>query len=254
MEKKNLDRKGALNYTSIILYIIALILGVLTFVLDSTDVGAEGWGKFMEELNEIQDLIRNLDNNWLILLAIFCVYMLKNFIPIPFPFIFMMVGAIYGKNWAVIINVCGYTLLLLTKYFWGRKMGGGTAVKQLKKYDNVREMMYRPGKVKFGVLIFARLCPSIPVSIVSKIYGGMKYPIIPFLFASIVGFFPKIWTYSRVLGQYVNQPFTWKFMGPIVGLLVLSGTAALVANTILNKKHKKSEDKEKETENEFQEN
>ena len=253
MEKKNLDRKGALNYTTVILYAVALILSAVTFVLDSTDVGAEGWGKFMEELVNVQDYIRNLDNNWLILLAIFLVYILKNFIPIPFPFIFMMVGALYGKDWSVVINVCGYTTLLVTKYLWGRKMGGGTAVKKLKKYDNVREMMYKPGPIKLGVLVFARLCPSIPVSIVSKIYGGMKYPIVPFLLASIVGFFPKIWTYSRVLGQEVNQPFTWKFMGPIVGLLIISGTAALIANTILNKKEDKKDERSTE-ENELPEN
>ncbi len=253
MEKKNLDRKGALNYTTVILYAIALILSAVTFVLDSTDVGAEGWGKFMEELVNVQVYIRNLDNNWLILLAIFLVYILKNFIPIPFPFIFMMVGALYGKDWSVVINVCGYTTLLITKYLWGRKMGGGTAVKKLKKYDNVREMMYKPGPIKLGVLVFARLCPSIPVSIVSKIYGGMKYPIVPFLLASIVGFFPKIWTYSRVLGQEVNQPFTWKFMGPIVGLLIISGTAALIANTILNKKEDKKDERSTE-ENELPEN
>ena len=253
MEKNNLDRKGALNYTTVILYAIALILSAVTFVLDSTDVGAEGWGKFMEELGNVQEYIRNLDNNWLILLAIFLVYILKNFIPIPFPFIFMMVGALYGKDWSVVINVCGYTTLLITKYLWGRKMGGGTAVKKLKKYDNVREMMYKPGPIKLGVLVFARLCPSIPVSIVSKIYGGMKYPIVPFLLASIIGFFPKIWTYSRVLGQAVNQPFTWKFMGPIVGLLIISGTAALIANTILNKKEDKKDERSTE-ENELPEN
>ncbi|MCR4594357.1 MAG: VTT domain-containing protein [Clostridiales bacterium] len=253
MEKNNLDRKGALNYTTIILYAIALILSAVTFVLDSTDVGAEGWGKFMEELGKVQDYINHLPNKWLILLAVFVVYLLKNFIPVPFPFIFMMVGALYGKDWSVVINVCGYTTLLITKYLWGRKMGGGTAVKKLKKYDNVREMMYKPGPIKLGVLVFARLCPSIPVSIVSKIYGGMKYPIIPFILASIVGFFPKIWTYSRVLGQDVNQPFTWKFMGPIVGLLIISGTAALIANTILNKKEDKKGERSTE-ENELPEN
>ena len=181
MEKNNLDRKGALNYTTVILYAIALILSAVTFFIDSTDYGVSSWRKFMEELDKVQAYIMGLNQIPLILLAILLVYILKNFIPIPFPFIFMMVGALfkgYGY-WSVVINVCGYTTLLITKYLWGRKMGGGTAVKKLKKYDNVREMMYKPGPIKLGVLVFARLCPSIPVSIVSKIYGGMKYPIIP---------------------------------------------------------------------------
>lgn len=95
-------------------------------------------------------------------------------------------------------------------------------------------MMYRPGNAKLGVLVALRLIPSIPVNMVSKIYGGMKFPVIRFLIASVIGFLPKIWTYS-VMGGNVSQPFTWHFMGPIVGLFILSGSVTVIVNIILEK-------------------
>lgn len=233
MEQKNLDRKGALNFSAICLFAGAAVLSVITIIM-SSKIGEGGWAEFMAKLDEMLLFIRSLPNKWLILIAIMLVYVLKNFIPIPFPFIFIMSGVIFDSYKAVIINVIGFSTVLLTKYYWGRKFGGGTAIKQLQKYDNVREMMYRPGNAKLGVLVALRLIPSIPVNMVSKIYGGMKFPVIRFLIASVIGFLPKIWTYS-VMGGNVSQPFTWHFMGPIVGLFILSGTVTVIVNIILEK-------------------
>lgn len=233
MEKKNLDRKGALNFGAIALFAVAAILAGITLAM-SSKMGEGVWAEFMRELDEMVEFIRNLQNKWLILIAIFAVFMLKNFIPIPFPFIFIMTGVFFPK-WAVIINTIGFSIVLMTKYLWGRRFGGGAAIKELQKYDNVREMMYKPGNAKLGVLVALRLIPSIPVSIVSKAYGGMKFPWVRFLVASLIGFFPKIWTYS-VVGGNVSQPFTWKFMGPIVGLCTLSGIITVITNVILEKK------------------
>lgn len=233
MEQKNLDRKGALNFSAVCLFAGAVILSAVTIVM-SSKIGEGGWNEFMLKLDEMLELIRSLPNKWLMLIAILLVFLLKNFIPIPFPFIFIMSGVIFDSYKAVAINVVGFSIVLMTKYLWGRKFGGGAAIKQLQKYDNVREMMYRPGNAKLGVLVALRLIPAVPVNMVSNIYGGMKFPPVRFLIASLIGFFPKIWTYS-VVGGNVSQPFTWKFMGPIVALFILSGTVTLLVNIILEK-------------------
>ncbi|MCH5170331.1 MAG: VTT domain-containing protein [Oscillospiraceae bacterium] len=233
MEQKNLDRKGALNFSTICLFAGAAILTAITIIM-SSKIGEGGWNEFMLKLDEMLMLIRGLPNKWLMLIAILFVFLLKNFIPIPFPFIFVMSGILFDSYKAVAINIVGFSIVLMTKYWWGRKFGGGTAIKQLQKYDNVREMMYRPGNAKLGVLVALRLIPSIPVNMVSKIYGGMKFPAGRFLIASVIGFLPKIWTYS-VVGGNVSQPFTWHFMGPIVALFILSGTVTLIVNIVLEK-------------------
>ena len=96
-------------------------------------------------------------------------------------------------------------------------------------------MIGHHGKTKLGILVALRIVPGIPVNTVSQIYGGMDFPIHKFVWASIIGFFPKIWTYT-VMGGNIAQPFTWHFMGPIIFLLILSGIVTLIVNITLEKR------------------
>lgn len=234
MNKKNLDRKNAMYLSSAGLFGGALVLIALTLVM-STQLMTGKYNEFLVFLNEVEQKIFELPYKWLILIAIFLVFLSKNFIPIPTPFICLMTGMIFKTPYSVIINTIGFSMLLLTKYYWGKRFGGGTAVKTLKKYDNVREMMNKAGNGKLAVLVALRIIPSIPVNAVSKIYGGMNFPVGRFLIASLIGFFPKIWSYSYMGGNFAH-PFTWKFMGPIVALLIISGLSTLIVNIALEKR------------------
>ncbi len=240
MEKRNLNRKTVLNITAIGLFIAAVVIAIITVVM-STKVAEGGWAEFLHTLDRLQDFIMALDNRYLIVLAILGVYILRGFLPIPLPFILIMTGVMFQPVIAIIINTVGYSIVLLINYFWGKITGGGVAIKKLEKYDNIREMMGHHGKTKLGVLVALRLIPSVPINLVSKVYGAMKFPVDGFVVASVLGFFPKIWTYS-VMGGNISQPFTWKFMGPIIFLLVLSGLVTLIVNITLEKR--KGEDKD----------
>ncbi len=234
MEKKNLNRKKALNLTSIGLFAAAIVIGVITMIM-STKVAEGGWAEFLHTLDRLQDFIMALDNKYLIVIAILVVYVLRGVLPIPFPFILMMTGVMFKPVNAIIINTIGTTIVLLITYYWGKATNGGVAIKKLEKYDNVREMMSHHGKAKLGVLVALRLIPSVPMNMVSKAYGGMKFPLDGFVVASLLGFFPKIWVYT-VMGGNIAQPFTWKFMGPIIFLLILSGVATLIVNFALEER------------------
>lgn len=233
MEKRNLNRKTVLNLTTIGLFTAAVVIAVITVIM-STKVAEGGWAEFLHTLDRLQDFIMSLDNRYLIVIAILGVYVLRGFLPIPFPFILMMTGVMFRPVNAIIINTVGTSIVLLITYYWGRITNGGVAIKKLEKYDNIREMMNHHGKTKLGVLVALRLVPSVPMNLVSKTYGGMKFPVDGFIVASLLGFFPKIWTYS-VMGGNIAQPFTWKFMGPIIFLLILSGIVTLIVNITLGK-------------------
>ena len=234
MNKKNLNRKKALNLTSMGLFVAAVVIAIITIVM-STKVAEGGWAEFLHSLDRLQDFIMSLDNKYLIVIAILGVYVLRGVLLIPFPFILMMTGVMFRPVNAIIINTIGVTIVLLITYYWGKATGGGVAIKKLEKYDNVREMMSHHGKAKLGALVALRLIPSVPMNMVSKAYGGMKFPLDGFVVASLLGFFPKIWVYS-VMGGNIAQPFTWKFMGPIIFLLILSGGATLIVNFALEER------------------
>lgn len=239
MKKNNLNRKKVLNLTAIGLFVAAIVIGVITFVM-RTKVAEGGWAEFLHTLDRLQNFIISLENRYLIALAILGVYIIRSFFPIPFPFIMMMTGIMFTPVHSILINTAGTSMVLLITYMWGRITNGGVAIKKLEKYDNVREMMNRHGKTKLGVLVALRVVPSIPINLVSKTYGGMRFPLDGFMVASLLGIFPKIWVYS-VVGGNISRPFTGRFMGPIIFLLILSGVVTLIVNITLEKR--KGEDK-----------
>lgn len=234
MRKKNLSRKKVMNITTIGLFSVAIAFTVITIVM-STRVAEGGWAEFLHTLDRLQDFIISLENRYLIAFAILGVYVLRAFLPIPFPFIMMMTGIMFEPVHSILINTVGTSIVLLITYFWGRFTNGGVAMKKLEKYDNIREIMKNHGNTKLGVLVALRFVPSIPVNFVSKAYGGMKFPLDGFMVASLLGIFPKIWVYS-VVGGNISQPFTWRFMGPIIFLLILSGIVTLIVNISLEQR------------------
>lgn len=240
MEKRNLSRKGALNLTCIGMFAAAGVIAVITLAM-STKVAEGGWAEFLNALNKTQDFIQSLDNRWLLALAITAIYVAKAFMPLPFPFIFMMTGVMFRSGEAILINTLGFCVVLVITYWVGKSTDGGVALKNLKKYDNIQKMISHHGKTKLGVLVALRIVPGIPVITVSKIYGGMGFPIHKYVIASVIGFLPKIWTYT-VMGGNIAQPFTWKFMGPIIFLLILSGIVTLIVNITLEKKKGENND------------
>jgi uncharacterized membrane protein YdjX (TVP38/TMEM64 family) len=59
---------------------------------------------------------------------------------------------------------------------------------------------------------------------------------------SVLGFLPRIITWS-IIGVNITDPFSVKFMAPIIILLIISGISVLVLRTMLNHidKNKKKE-------------
>lgn len=240
MEKRNLTRKVALNFTSIGLFAAAIIIAIITLIM-STQIAEGGWAEFLHALDRMQELIQSLDNRWLLALAITAIYVLRAFTPLPFPFIFMMTGVMFRPGEAIVINVLGYCVVLLITYWVGKSTEGGVALKSLKKYDNIQKMISHHGKTKFGILVALRIVPGIPINTVSQIYGGMDFPLHKFMIASVIGFLPKILSYT-VMGGNIAQPFTWQFMGPVIFLLILSGIVTLIVNITLEKKKGENKD------------
>ena len=64
MEKKHLSRKTVLNVTSIGMFVAAIVIAVITFVM-STKMAEGGWAEFLHTLDRLQDFIISLENKYL---------------------------------------------------------------------------------------------------------------------------------------------------------------------------------------------
>lgn len=146
---------------------------------------------------------------------------------IPFSVLFIGSGLVFSAPVAVAINVLGYSVLILTKFLWGRKFGGGSVHKLLLKSASLTAFMDFHGKGNKWMLVILRFVPAAPVGTVSRAYGATDMKIIPYLVLSNIGFLPRLITWS-IIGCNVFDPFTPSFLTPLAILLLISGISLLL--------------------------
>ena len=150
---------------------------------------------------------------------------------IPFSVFFIGTGLVFSPPIAVLINVLGYSMLILIKFLWGRRFGGGGVHKLLLKSDSLSSFMDFHGKGNKWMLVVLRFVPAAPVGTVSRAYGATDMKIIPFLVLSNIGFLPRLITWS-IIGCNVFDPFTPSFLTPLAVLLAISGISLLLLDTL----------------------
>ncbi len=163
---------------------------------------------------------------------------------IPFSVLFIGTGLVFSPPIAVAVNVLGFCLLIGIKFLWGRKFGGGSFHKLLLKSESLSDFMDFHGKGNKWMLVVLRFVPVAPVGTLSRAYGATDMRIIPFIILSVVGFLPRLISWS-IIGCNVFDPFTPALLTPIAILLVISGISLLLLD-ILFKLIRKDDKNEKE--------
>ncbi|MGN1315610.1 MAG: TVP38/TMEM64 family protein [Acutalibacteraceae bacterium] len=159
-------------------------------------------------------------------------FLVKTFLGfIPFSVLFIGTGLVFSPTIAVLINVIGYSMLILIKFLWGRRFGGGGVHKLLLKSDSLTAFMDFHGKGNKWMLVVLRFVPAAPVGTVSRAYGATDMKIIPFLILSNIGFLPRLIMWS-IIGCNVFDPFTPSFLTPLAVLLAISGISLLLLDTL----------------------
>ncbi|MBQ5995712.1 MAG: VTT domain-containing protein [Clostridia bacterium] len=184
---------------------------------------------FLTMLDDFEDAVASIPNKGLVILAIILIYLAKSVIPIPTSAVCVIAGMVFPTPFAVIINIAGYVVLVTIKYIWGKHLGRGYVYKILRRYENIQQMMDSDAKFKDGLLFGLRVVPNIPINTVSQVYGAMNFNYYKFIALSVLGFLPRIISYSMV-GRHVYNPFSLGFMLPIVIMFVISGVAIIGVN------------------------
>ena len=171
-------------------------------------------------------------NHLIAFFIIMFLFLFKSFVPIiPFSVLFISSGMVFPAPIAVLVNALGFALLVSTKFLWGRRFGGGKAVKVLKSYKPVSKFMDFEGTGNKWMLVLLRFIPFVPLGMVSRAYGTTEIKPLPYVCLSVLGFLPRLVLWSFV-GINIFDPFTPSFIVPIVILLVVSGIAMLIYNAL----------------------
>lgn len=224
-------RKKLLLFGGLILIALSLAVAVLLFSLQFEELW-RWYTHAQRRLSELEEYIAHIDIVWQFIGAILLLFAVKSFFPIyATSTVCFLTGVVLPMYLAIPVNVLGFVLLLTVRYFRGRRFGAGNAWKMLSKMDVLRKLIQQDGKGNPALLIALRLIPCMPINSISGIYGSFDFGYGKFVLLSVIGFMPKLISFTFV-GRNVFDPLSPGFLVPIMVLLFLSGVSALSVNGV----------------------
>ena len=235
-EAQKLKRRHKLiNMIGVLVLIIAAVLIGLLFFINSPPL-QEGYAVYQHRVEDLEKYVLDLRNVWLILLAVLALYALKGVVPIfPIPMMCFISGAVLPMYMSFAVNIMGLIILVSVKYWWGRRLGGGQVKRLLGINKDVRAFLENDSKSKPWLLFVSRAVPNFPINTVSQIYGAMGFDYADFVLISLLGFCPKLITYT-IVGSRVFDPLSVPFLIPLIIIFTLSGVSIIGINLMLSKR------------------
>lgn len=231
MKSRKINSRLIVNSIGVFLILLGIVLFILTILLKDPTF-TEKYEETLLWLSEFEEDVASIPNKGLVIIAILLLYVAKSVLPVPTPVVCVIAGMVFQTPFAVIINSCGFILTLTIKYVWGKHLGSGVIYKILHRYENVRPILEGDTIAKDGLLAVFRFIPIVPINTVSQIYGAMDYDYYKFIFLSVVGFLPRIVSYS-LAGSHVYNPFSFAFSLPLIILFIITGFAMLGINGVI---------------------
>ena len=212
-----------------ILVAVGVAAAVLLFLLQYEHLW-RWYAAIRRELAELEVQISMIDNKWLLVLVVFLLFSIKSFVPIyPTPTVCFLTGAVLPMYVSVPVNTVGFGILLLIRYYTGKRFGAGRAWKLVRKNDRMRRLIEQNGKGNSSLLIILRLLPMMPVNTISSVYGSLDFGLSRFLVLSVIGYLPKIISFTFI-GRNVFDPLSAEFIVPIMIFAFASGISLICVN------------------------
>lgn len=182
-------------------------------------------------LSKLEHAVADLDTHIEILLCLFALYIAKCQLPIPMGVLCLISGMVFSLPNAIILNVAFLAFFFTVKYIEGNWIGGGWAmmILNIRKIRFLKQWVMFKGSGNPYILVVSRLVPSIPLGMISKLYGSMSYDFIYYLVLSILGFMPRLYIYTRI-GSVLYNPFSKEFIVLIMIIVAFTGITSLVFN------------------------
>ena len=239
-------REKIMNGISILLFTAAGVLLFLYLIIQIPAV-QEMLATASKALEEFEAFILSIRNRWIALIAVVVLFFLRAWVPFfPISAICLITGAMFPMPYSFLINMGGIVLMNSMAYNRGVRQGGGAFQKFMAKYDGAWELVEHYGRGNPLLLFLTRLTPIVPLNSTSIVYGSLRFPFLEYSFISLGGFAPRLIGYTYI-GRNVFNPFSFRFIGPVVALLILSGAIILSINKVLAriKREKKQPNREK---------
>lgn len=225
--------------STIIIVITASLLGLLAVMLINHVELEIRFDTIINYLTKIDNAVANLDTEREILICIFALYIAKCQLPIPLSFLCVISGMVFSLGYALLINTVFILFFFTVKYVEGMWIGGGWAgmILNIKKMKFIRDWIHFKGNGNPYILPVTRLFPIVPLGMVSKYYGSLKYDYVYYSILSLLGFAPRLYMYTK-LGAAITNPFSVQFITMLMIIVGFTGVSSLVFNVFYGIKTK----------------
>lgn len=223
--------------SGVILLITAILLIFLSIVLYNHAKLEVRFDTLIKWLEQIDEAVVKLDSDVEIILCIFALYIAKCQLPIPMGFLCVISGMVFPIGQAVAINMVFTAFFFIVKYYEGMFIGGGWTgmILGIKQMHFIRDWIQFKGNGNPYVLFISRLVPSIPLGMVSKYYGSMKYDFVYYTLISLLGFVPRLYIYTKI-GSAIYNPFSVQFLTLLMVIIAFSGVSIITFNIFYGRK------------------
>ncbi len=228
-------RHAKRHRTNFISFIIVLsttaVIVFLLIVLFNRQTLETRFYTIINWLERIDKAVARLDTNREILICIFALYIAKCQLPIPMGMLVAISGMVFPIEQALLINMVFCAFFFTVKYVEGIYIGGGWTeiILGIKKMHFIRDWIKFKGNGNPYVLTVTRFIPAISLAMVSKYYGSLRYDYVYYLILSLIGFAPRLYIYTTIGAAYTN-PFSTKFIVPLIIVVAFSGVTSLMFN------------------------
>ncbi len=235
MKKKYTPEQWAGRITKaygITLLVVAAVLLIVSFLMYLEPV-QQKYAQWLVYLDDFEYQITTLQDKWMIVIVLFLLFLVRCLLPFyPQSVILVISGVVFDAWTAFFINMCGMAMGIALRYYTGKEMGEGYALKLLRKYPIFDTVLEKNGLSNSVLLFLFRLFPGVAPNSVSQIYGSLHFPFKKYMVISLCGITPKMLTYSFI-GRSVTDPLSPSFLAPIIVLLTLSGISLLGFHAII---------------------
>lgn len=220
------------NFISFIIFIVTTALLVFLSIVLANQVKLETqFSAIINFLTKLDNAVAQLDTKVEILVCIFALYIAKCQLPIPMSFLIAISGMVFPLREALLINVVFCFFFFSVKYVEGVFIGGGWTgiILNIKRMHFIRDWIEFKGNGNPYFLTGTRMIPAISLAMVSKYYGSLRYDFINYSILSLLGFAPRLYMYTKLGAAYTN-PFSPKFIIPLMVIVGFTGMTSLIFN------------------------
>ncbi len=226
------------NFISfVIMLVTTALIAFLIVVLINSETLQTRFYTIINWLERIDNAVARLDTEREILICIFALYIAKCQLPIPMGMLVAISGMVFPLGHALLINIVFCSFFFTVKYIEGIYIGGGWTqiILDIKKIHFIRDWIKFKGNGNPYVLTVTRLIPAISLGMVSKYYGSLRYDYVYYIILSLLGFAPRLYMYTTIGAAYKN-PFSAKFIVPLIIIVAFTGITSLMFNVFYGMK------------------